>query len=196
MKKFLPLFVFLSVLLGFSANALASTTVTYVGGSTNFASGVNPTTVYVYKATGTSTSDYRGQFTSTGSNNYVLVPNDLFYESGENSYRYVSSGAFHTCATPLNYADCVTAQSTDKITEGTLTYNFANMYSAGVAGFTATAGFPTSDVVSKVGTYLVKFLGGGLGLVDALIGWIIAIIIITVIVRLIFHGLRWLHILR
>jgi len=62
--------------------------------------------------------------------------------------------------------------------------------------FLATTGFSYASLVTWAGGILVQILGGGLGLVDALIGWIIAIIIITVIVRLIYHGLRWLHILR
>jgi membrane protein insertase Oxa1/YidC/SpoIIIJ len=62
--------------------------------------------------------------------------------------------------------------------------------------FLATTGFSYSDLVTWAGGVLLEILGGGLGLVNALIGWIIAIIIITVIVRLIYHGLRWLHILR
>jgi len=64
------------------------------------------------------------------------------------------------------------------------------------AAFEATTGFEYSDLVTWAGSILLQILGGGLGLVNALIGWIIAIIIITVIVRLIYHGLRWLHILR
>jgi membrane protein insertase Oxa1/YidC/SpoIIIJ len=62
--------------------------------------------------------------------------------------------------------------------------------------FLATTGFNYSDLVSWVGGILETILGGGLGLVNATIGWIIAIIIITVIVRLLYHGLRWLHIVR
>ncbi len=62
--------------------------------------------------------------------------------------------------------------------------------------FSTTTGFDYADLVTWAGDILKQILGGGLGLVDALIGWIIAIIIITVVVRLIFHGLRWLHILR
>lgn len=62
--------------------------------------------------------------------------------------------------------------------------------------FTTTTGFAYSDLVSWVGGILKTILGGGLGLVNATIGWIIAIIIITVIVRLLYHGLKWLHIVR
>ena len=62
--------------------------------------------------------------------------------------------------------------------------------------FSATTGFVYADLVTWMGDNLKLILGGGLGLVDALIGWIIAIIIIGVIVKLIFSGLRWLHILR
>jgi len=62
--------------------------------------------------------------------------------------------------------------------------------------FTSMTGFAYADLVAWAGNVLKLILGGGLGLVDALIGWIIAIVIITVVVRLIFHGLRWLHVLR
>jgi len=62
--------------------------------------------------------------------------------------------------------------------------------------FTATTGFSYSSLVTWAGDILKQILGGGLGLFNATIGWIIAIIIITVIVKLIFHGLRWLHIIR
>jgi len=62
--------------------------------------------------------------------------------------------------------------------------------------FEATTGFEYADLVTWAGDILKTILGGGLGLVNALIGWIIALIIITVIVKLIFHGLRWLHVLR
>lgn len=64
------------------------------------------------------------------------------------------------------------------------------------AQFLATTGFNYSDLVTWAGTILLQILGGGLGLVNSMIGWVIAIIIITVIVRLIYHGLRWLHIVR
>jgi len=62
--------------------------------------------------------------------------------------------------------------------------------------FESTTGFSYADLVTWAGDQLKLILGGGLGLVNSLLGWIIAIIIITVIVRLIYHGLRWLHILR
>jgi len=62
--------------------------------------------------------------------------------------------------------------------------------------FLATTGFSYASLVTWAGDVILLILGGGLGLVNSLIGWIIAIIIITVIVRLIYHGLRWLHILR
>jgi len=62
--------------------------------------------------------------------------------------------------------------------------------------FESMTGFSYDTLVTWMGNNLKLILGGGLGLVDALIGWIIAIIIIGVIVKLIFSGLRWLHILR
>jgi len=62
--------------------------------------------------------------------------------------------------------------------------------------FTATTGFSLDSLIDWVGDILVTILGMGLGLVDAMLGWIIAIIVISVIVGLIYHGLKWLHILR
>jgi len=62
--------------------------------------------------------------------------------------------------------------------------------------FLATTGFSYGDLVTWAGSVLLVILGGGLGLVNALLGWVIALIIISVIVRLIYHGLRWLHIFR
>lgn len=64
------------------------------------------------------------------------------------------------------------------------------------AQFQSVTGFTFSDLVAKVGTWIMMFLGGGLGLVDALIGWIIALIIIGVIISLIFKAMHFLHILR
>lgn len=62
--------------------------------------------------------------------------------------------------------------------------------------FQSTTGFTYADLVTWAGGILKTILGGGLGLVNSMLGWVIAIVIITVIVRLIYHGLRWLHIMR
>jgi len=62
--------------------------------------------------------------------------------------------------------------------------------------FLATTGFSYGDLVTWAGSIILVILGGGLGLVNALIGWIVAIVIISVIIGLIYHALRWLHILR
>lgn len=62
--------------------------------------------------------------------------------------------------------------------------------------FEATTGFAYADLVEWAGGIVLTILGGGLGLVNALIGWIIAIIIISVIIGIIYHALRWLHILK
>ena len=62
--------------------------------------------------------------------------------------------------------------------------------------FLATTGFSYSDLVTWAGSIILEVLGGGLGLVNAMIGWIIAIVIVSVIVGLIYHALKWLHILR
>jgi hypothetical protein len=67
--------------------------------------------------------------------------------------------------------------------------------SASDATFLATTGFSMSDLVTKVGTWIMMFLGGGLGLVDAMMGWIIALIVISVIIGLIYKAMRFLHIL-
>jgi len=74
--------------------------------------------------------------------------------------------------------------------------DIATLIASSSALFLATTGFSYGDLVNWAGSILLVILGGGLGLVDALLGWIIALIIITVIVRLIYHGLRWLHIVR
>lgn len=62
--------------------------------------------------------------------------------------------------------------------------------------FEATTGFAFTDLVEWAGGILVQILGMGLGLVNAILPWVIAIVVISVIVGLIYHGLRWLHILR
>lgn len=64
------------------------------------------------------------------------------------------------------------------------------------AVFTATTGFGYSDLVTWAGQQILLLLGGGLGLVNAMIGWIMALLIISVIIRLIYHGLKFFHILR
>lgn len=62
--------------------------------------------------------------------------------------------------------------------------------------FESTTGFAFNDLIDWAGDILLTILGMGLGLVDAMLPWIIAIIVISVIVGLIYHGLKWLHILR
>jgi len=70
------------------------------------------------------------------------------------------------------------------------------MIASSSALFLATTGFTYADLVTWAGSIILVILGGGLGLVNALIGWIVAIVIISVIIGLIYHALRWLHILR
>jgi len=62
--------------------------------------------------------------------------------------------------------------------------------------FEATTGFSFDDLIDWAGDQLIIILGMGLGLVNALLPWILALVVIGVIIRLIYHGLRWLHILR
>jgi len=70
------------------------------------------------------------------------------------------------------------------------------LIASSTAYFAATTGFSFGDLVEWAGSILLTVLGMGLGLVNAMLGWILAIIVISVIVGLIYHGLRWLHILR
>lgn len=62
--------------------------------------------------------------------------------------------------------------------------------------FQTTTGFSFDDLVQWAGDQLVFLLGSGLGLVDAMLAWIVAIVVIGVIIGLIYHGLRWMKILR
>lgn len=71
-----------------------------------------------------------------------------------------------------------------------------DIISSSTAEFLATTGFSFDDLVDWAGDILVTILGMGLGLVNAILPWVIAIIVISVIVGLIYHGLKWLHILR
>jgi uncharacterized membrane protein (DUF106 family) len=71
-----------------------------------------------------------------------------------------------------------------------------SLISTSTALFQSTTGFAFTDLVSWAGDILKTILGMGLGLVNAILPWVIAIIVISVIVGLIYHGLKWLHILR
>jgi len=71
-----------------------------------------------------------------------------------------------------------------------------SMIATGTALFLSTTGFTFASLTTWAGEVILLILGTGLGLVDALIGWVIALIVIGVIVRLIYHGLRFLHIVR
>jgi len=62
--------------------------------------------------------------------------------------------------------------------------------------FNAATGFDMFHVVEWAGDKVLLLLGGGLGLVDATIGWIMAVIIISIILGLVYKGLRFFGILR
>lgn len=62
--------------------------------------------------------------------------------------------------------------------------------------FTATTGFAYSDLVTWAGNIVKLILGMGLGLVDSMLGWILALIAISVIIGLIYHAFKFFHILR
>jgi len=70
------------------------------------------------------------------------------------------------------------------------------LISSSTALFELTTGFSFNDLVDWAGSILLTILGMGLGVVNAILPWVIAIIVISVIVGLIYHGLKWLHILR
>lgn len=61
--------------------------------------------------------------------------------------------------------------------------------------FLTTTGFSYASLVTWAGNDILLILGGGLGLIDSLMGWIIALAVISLIVHMIFRGLRFLHIL-
>ena len=61
--------------------------------------------------------------------------------------------------------------------------------------FDTTTGFGLSDLVSWAGDILKMLLGAGLGLIQALMPWIIALLIIYGIVHLIKKGFGFFHVL-
>lgn len=61
--------------------------------------------------------------------------------------------------------------------------------------FFTTTGFTIGSLVDLVGGFIKQFLGAGLGLVQALMPWIIALLIIYGIVHLIRKGFGFFHIL-
>jgi len=62
--------------------------------------------------------------------------------------------------------------------------------------FVNTTGFEFGSVIDWAGEKVLLLLGGGLGLVDATIGWIMAVIIVSIILGLVYKGLRFFGILR
>jgi len=62
--------------------------------------------------------------------------------------------------------------------------------------FINTTGFYFGSVVDWAGDKVLLLLGGGLGLVDATIGWIMAVIIVSIILGLVYKGFRFFGILR
>ena len=61
--------------------------------------------------------------------------------------------------------------------------------------FLSTTGFAYSDLVSWAGSIITTVLGAGLGLVNAMLGWVIALAVIGIVIGLIYGALRFLHIL-
>lgn len=77
-------------------------------------------------------------------------------------------------------------------TEGDL----ADTVSSASGQFLSTTGFSYTDLVTQIGDWIKMFLGTGLGLVDSLLPWIIALIVFGVIISLVYKAMRFLHILR
>jgi len=181
--------------------AFAVTTVAPTGNVTLFDNDDTTSSVIIYRDDDHTATGFRFQCTpalcpTVGATDTATIHNYSFKIAGENSYDWLSSGNASEDCSALTYAQCVTAIDTDAISNGQLDFSLATNITRGNAGFTAVTTWESSDLITKVGTWIVKILGGGLGLVDALIGWIIALVIIGVIVHLIFRGLRFLHILR
>jgi len=71
-----------------------------------------------------------------------------------------------------------------------------SLISTASTSFASTTGFGWDALVTWAGSIMKLVLGASLGLVDSMLQWIIAIVIISAIIGLIYHALRWLHILR
>lgn len=58
--------------------------------------------------------------------------------------------------------------------------------------FATTTGFSFADVVTWVGDNLIKlFIGSGIGLLDSLKGWIVALVVISAIVFFAYRAFRF-----
>ena len=64
------------------------------------------------------------------------------------------------------------------------------------SSFSTLTGFSYGDVVSWTTDRVVELLGAGLGFVQEVLPLVVAIVLITVVIRMVYHGLRWLHILK
>jgi hypothetical protein len=62
--------------------------------------------------------------------------------------------------------------------------------------FLTTTGFTYGSLVTWAGNNVLLMLGGGLGLIDAMMGWIIAAVIVGAILGLLYKGLRFFHVIR
>lgn len=63
---------------------------------------------------------------------------------------------------------------------------------AATSTFQTTTGFSFSDVVTWVGDNLIKlFIGSGVGVLDALKGWIVALVVIGAIVYFAYRAFRF-----
>lgn len=180
------------------STAYGATTQTFEANTTKFDSGVDNTCVYIYSVTGHA---YQAQKCAsdleTGTRHYVVFTNGEYDNAVNKSYEYVSSTTSYDCSSS-SYSQCVTAVTTGKITEGTFSTDFTltqlkTNAIAGIAGQTGTAG--VSSFTGWAGTQLGKLLGAGLGFVESIVPWIIALLCIWGIVYLVRKGFGFFHIL-
>lgn len=67
-----------------------------------------------------------------------------------------------------------------------------SLITAASSTFTTTTGFSFGDVVTWVGDNLIKlFIGSGVGVLDALKGWIVALVVIGAIVYFAYRAFRF-----
>jgi hypothetical protein len=66
-----------------------------------------------------------------------------------------------------------------------------SMINTATSTFETTTGFTFSDVVSWMADLLKLVIGSGLGLLNAMLPWIIALVVISAIVYFLFRAFRF-----
>jgi len=65
------------------------------------------------------------------------------------------------------------------------------LISSATSTFETTTGFTYADVVAWMADLLKLVLGSGLGLLDAMMGWIIALVVISAIVYFLYRAFHF-----